>query len=203
MDNSNTNSESSTPKAMNNETRKPARRAKRNVMREQFAAWRAAGRPSPTRFPDEEIYTPKPFFFYGTLTDPSKLQEILLLPSPPVLKPARARTYKIMLWGQYPALVDALDSYVDGMTCVIETKQHVEMLKEYETEAYALESLRFEVDGERVSGKAFLWAESDRSALTEGTWSLEEWREDVEKEMASHFRPVEDFDQLRIPEDQR
>jgi hypothetical protein len=47
-----------------------------------------------------------------------------------------------------------------------------------------------------------MWAETDRSALREGTWSLEEWKKDVEKEMASHFKPVEDFDQLRISEDQ-
>lgn len=104
------NSESSTPKAMNNENQKPAPKAKRNVMRAQFQAWHAAGRP---QFPGQYSYTPEPFFFYGTLTDPSELQEILQLSNLPVLKPARVRSYKIMLWGQYPALVDGpLDSYV-------------------------------------------------------------------------------------------
>jgi hypothetical protein len=88
MDNSNTKRESSTPKAMNNENQKPAPKAKRNVMREQFQAWHAAGRPT---FPGQYNYTSKPFFFYGTLTDPSKLQGILLLPNPSVLKPARVR----------------------------------------------------------------------------------------------------------------
>lgn len=96
-----------------------------------------------------------------------------------------------MLWGQYPALVDGpLDSYVDGMTCVIETEQHLQMLKEYETKAYYLSGIRIEVDGKIVSGRAFIWAKDDLSALTEGTWSLEEWRKDVENEMASHFRPM-------------
>jgi gamma-glutamylcyclotransferase (GGCT)/AIG2-like uncharacterized protein YtfP len=133
-------------------------------------------------------------FFYGTLTDPLKLQGILLLPNPPVLKPARVRSYKIMLWGQYPALVDGpLDSYVDGMTCVIETKQHLQMLEEYETKAYCLSGIRIEVDGKIVSGSTFIWAKDDLSALTEGTWSLEEWKRNVEKEIASYFRPVDDF----------
>jgi hypothetical protein len=81
-----------------------------------------------------------------------------------------------MLWGQYPALVDGpLDSYVDGMTCVIETKQHLQMLEEYETKAYCLSGIRIEVDGKIVSGSTFIWAKDDLSALTEGTWSLEEW----------------------------
>jgi hypothetical protein len=49
---------------------------------------------------------PKPFFFYSTLTDPLLLQEVLQLSTPPILKPARVKSYKIMLWGQYPAMVD-------------------------------------------------------------------------------------------------
>jgi gamma-glutamylcyclotransferase (GGCT)/AIG2-like uncharacterized protein YtfP len=191
MDNSNTNSESSTPKAMKDENKEPAPIAKRNIMREHFQAWHAAGRPS--LFPaGHDVYIPKPFFFYGTLADSSKLQEVLQLPSLPVLKPARVRTYKIMLWGQYPALVDdgSLDSYVDGATCVIKTEQHLQMLEEYETKAYRVGGIRIEVDGGMVSGRTFLWAKSDTSELTEGTWSLEEWKRDVE---ASYFRPVDDF----------
>lgn len=133
-----------------------------------------------------------------------KLQEILQLPNPPALKPARVRSYKIMLWGQYPVLVDGpLDSYVNGMTCVIETEEHLQMLKEYETKAYCLSGIRIEVDRKVVSGRTFIWAENDLGALTEGTWSLEEWKRDVEEEMVSHFQPVDDFDQLRILENRR
>lgn len=109
-----------------------------------------------------------------------------------------------MLWGQYPVLVDGpLDSYVNGMTCVIETEEHLQMLKEYETKAYCLSGIRIEVDRKVVSGRTFIWAENDLGALTEGTWSLEEWKRDVEEEMVSHFQPVDDFDQLRILENRR
>jgi gamma-glutamylcyclotransferase (GGCT)/AIG2-like uncharacterized protein YtfP len=190
MDNSNTNSRSSTPEAMKDENQKPAPKAKRSIMREHFQAWHAIGRPS--LFPPSyDVYTPQPFFFYGTLAEPSKLQEILQLPSPPVFKPARVGNYKIMLWGQYPALVDdrSPDIYVDGMTCVIETEQHLQMLEKYETKAYRVDGIQIEIDGQRILGRTFLWATSDTCELTEGTWSLEEWKwkRDVEKEMASHF----------------
>ena len=40
-----------------------------------------------------------------------------------------------------------------------------------------------------MSGSTFIWGKDELGALTEGTWSLEEWREDLENEIASHFRP--------------
>lgn len=74
--------------------------------------------------PSQLAYEPKPFFFYDSLTDPLRLQEVLQLPAPPVLKAARVRSYKIMLWGKYPALVRGPhDSYVDGMAFVVENEQ--------------------------------------------------------------------------------
>jgi gamma-glutamylcyclotransferase (GGCT)/AIG2-like uncharacterized protein YtfP len=170
-------------------------------MAESFQAYHAAGSISRIhRY--KYVYEPKPFLFYGTLTDRLKLQEVLQLPSPPVLKPARTKTYSIMLWCQYPALVDGpMNSYVHGMTCVIGTEQQLKMLEEYETRAYKLRDIQIEIEGEIVSGRTFIWAKKDRSELAEGTWSLEEWRRGVEEEMASHFRPVEDFDQLKIKDD--
>lgn len=190
MDNFNKNrGSSSTQKVINDKTRKPEPKAKRNIMLEKFQAFQADVKPPPGQY----IYIPRPFFFYGSLTDPSKLQEVLQLPSPPLLKPAKVKSYKIMLWGQYPALVDGPnDSYVDGMAYVVETEQHLQMLKDYETEVYSLTGIRIEMGGKTVSGRTFEWAEDDLSALTEGTWSLEEWRKEVEEEMASHFRPVKD-----------
>jgi hypothetical protein len=137
-------------------------------------------------------YIPKPFFFYGSLTDPLRLQEILQLPAPPVLKPARVKSWKIMLWGQYPALADGPnDSYVDGMAYVIDTEQQQKMLEHYETDVYSVEGIRITVEGKEVPGRTFKWAD-DLTELTEGTWSLEEWEKGVEEEMASHFRPLED-----------
>jgi hypothetical protein len=91
MDNFNRGS-SSTQKVINEENGKPELKAKRNIMLEAF---QSGLKPQLGQY----AYIPKPFFFYGSLTDPSKLREVLQLPNPPLLKPARVKSYKIMLWG--------------------------------------------------------------------------------------------------------
>jgi hypothetical protein len=138
-------------------------------------------------------YVPKPFFFYGSLTDPLLLQEVLQISEPPVLTPAHVVAYKIMLWGQYPALVPqpSEKSIVDGMAYLIETEEQQKMPEHYETDAYRVVGTRITIDGKVVQGRTFEWA-GDKEELEEGTWSLEDWKKGVEEEMASHFRPVED-----------
>lgn len=50
--------------------------------------------------------TPKFYmFFYGTLMDPSTLQWVVELPSPPVLRPATVTGFAVKMWGVYPVLV--------------------------------------------------------------------------------------------------
>ncbi|OBT78515.1 hypothetical protein VF21_01043 [Pseudogymnoascus sp. 05NY08] len=187
---------SSAPKAVEGEQERPEhasnigkppskQKGRRNIMLEKFRADVEPSRPPYT-------YTPMPFFLYGSLTDPLRLQEILQLPALPVLKPASVQCYRIMLWGQYPALVHGpINNHVDGMAFVVETEEQEKMLKYYETDAYHIEGVRISVDGKLVSGRTFVWA-SDPAELVEGTWSLEEWKKDIEEEMASHFRPLED-----------
>ncbi|KAH8816967.1 hypothetical protein F5884DRAFT_853398 [Xylogone sp. PMI_703] len=120
-------------------------------------------------------YIPKHFFFYGSLMDPLRLQEVLQLPEPPVLKTAKVQSYKIKLWGQYPALVyGSPNNFVDGMAFYVETELQQEMLEYYETEVYSVEGIRILIDGKRVSGRTLMWA-GDAAELTDGAWSLEEW----------------------------
>jgi hypothetical protein len=47
-----------------------------------------------------------PYFFYGTLMDPSMLMEILELKEKPTLRPAKIGHYSCKRWGQYPALIN-------------------------------------------------------------------------------------------------
>jgi gamma-glutamylcyclotransferase (GGCT)/AIG2-like uncharacterized protein YtfP len=188
-------SPSAVKKAVNDENTNPGpssltdkspsdQKGKRNIMLEKF---QANVKPSLGQY----TYVPRPFFFYGSLMDPLRLQEVLQLPAPPVLKPARVQSSKIMLWGQYPALVDGpTNSYVDGMAYVVATEQQQKMLEHYETDVYSVEGIRITIEGEYVPGRTFMWAD-DPTELTEGTWSLEEWKNGVEEEMASHFRPLE------------
>ena len=144
----------------------------RNIILEKF---QADVKPSLGQY----AYIPKLFFFYGSLIDPLRLQDVLRLPVPPVLKPARVKSCKIMLWGQYPALVDGPNNnYVDGMAYLVETEQQQKMLEHYETDVYSVEGIRIMVEGKEVSGRTFMWAD-DLTELTEGIWSLEEWRNGV------------------------
>ena len=104
-------------------------------------------------------YEPALFFFYGTLTDPSQLQEVLQLPEPPVFKAAPVSSRKIMLRGQYPALVNgAPDDFVKGMAYSVETEEHEKMLEYYETDAYDVVGARILVGGEKVPGRTFQWS---------------------------------------------
>ncbi|OBT89331.1 hypothetical protein VE02_01441 [Pseudogymnoascus sp. 03VT05] len=169
----------SAPKAVEGEQERPEhasnigkppskQKGRRNIMLEKFRADVEPSRPPYT-------YTPMPFFFYGSLTDPLRLQEILQLPAPP-----------------YPALVHGpINNHVDGMAFVVETGEQEKMLKYYETDAYHIEGVRISVAGKLVFGRTFVWA-SDPAELVAGTWSLEEWKKDIDEEMASHFRPLED-----------
>ncbi|TAQ88340.1 hypothetical protein B7494_g3354 [Chlorociboria aeruginascens] len=97
-------------------------------------------------------YISKPFFFYGTLTDPLRLQDVLQLPTPRVLKPARVTSLKIMLWGQYPALVNGPhNSYVDGVAYLVETKEQQDMLEYCNTDIYNPEGVLITVEEEVVA----------------------------------------------------
>lgn len=83
------------------------------------------------------------------------------------------------------------NSYVDGMAYVVETEKQQKMLEHYETDVYSGEGIRITIEGKEVFGRTFMCAD-DPTELIEGTWSLEEWKNGVEEEMASHFRPLED-----------
>jgi hypothetical protein len=92
-----------------------------------------------------------------------------------------------MLWGQYPALVDGPnDSYVDGRAYVVETEQQQKVLEHYETGTYSIEGIRITAEGKEVSERTFMWAD-DLTELTEGTWSLKEWKKGVEEEWHRTF----------------
>lgn len=80
------------------------------------------------------------FFFYGSLQDASQLRLVCNLKSPPRLRPASIRGWRVMMWGPFPALVPgAPDDRVDGMVWRCETGRNVMDLCEYESRNYRLE----------------------------------------------------------------
>ncbi|KAL4804626.1 hypothetical protein BDV18DRAFT_142279 [Aspergillus unguis] len=119
-----------------------------------------------------------PYFFYGTLSDPGMLRDILDLDSKPKLRPASIVGYECKLWGQYPALVDAPYKTVHGYVYHVETQEQAQSLAEYETENYRAEPCRIMYtdvqDAPEVFGYTFKFVSNARY-LTEGSFDLGVW----------------------------
>lgn len=134
--------------------------------------------PSPSKGVDLFAAPTGLYFFYGTLTDPSMIREILELENEPELRPARVVGYKCKLWGQYPALLDARGSVVEGAVYHVETVEHGERLAAYETNNYKTHPCRISyTDGKEPSegiGYTFKFR-GDQKDLSEGTFDLRVW----------------------------
>ncbi|QKX58596.1 uncharacterized protein TRUGW13939_05721 [Talaromyces rugulosus] len=118
------------------------------------------------------------YFFYGTLSDPSMLRDILELQSEPELRPASVTGYACKLWGQYPALVDAQDLTVEGAVYHVQTVDHGKRLAAYETSSYHAQPCRIRYsDGKEPSqdfGYTFMFV-GDPDDLSEGEFGLKVW----------------------------
>jgi gamma-glutamylcyclotransferase (GGCT)/AIG2-like uncharacterized protein YtfP len=120
-----------------------------------------------------------PYFFYGTLSDPAFLSEVLNLSEKPTLRPAMLMGYTVKLWGPYPALVDGpTGATVEGMVYEVGSEKHGERLAEYETSAYTTAPCRIRfTDGEKpeeVSGTTFKYAGNPLD-IDEGQFDLKLW----------------------------
>lgn len=119
-----------------------------------------------------------PYFFYGSLADPALLRDVLGLDSAPELRPAYITGYTCKLWGQYPALVDAIDSEVEGAVYHVQTVEHGARLAEYETNNYRADPCRIRyTDGKEPTagfGYTFKFQGNPRD-LREGHFDLQVW----------------------------
>lgn len=103
------------------------------------------------------------YFFYGTLgqADLLKLQELLDLDFLPQLLPAQVEGGRLEMWGgKYKALIDEPpEASVPGWAYQVESLEHEETLRYYETENY--EVVRCTIilgNGERIGGLTFRFA---------------------------------------------
>ncbi|KAL4791916.1 hypothetical protein BDV19DRAFT_369638 [Aspergillus venezuelensis] len=134
-----------------------------------------------------------PYFFYGTLSDPAMLGDVLDLETEPQLRPATILGYECKLWGQYPALVDAPEKVVQGAVYHAETEQHAERLAGYETDNYRADPCRINyTDGSEPGddlGFAFKFV-GNVNDLNEGTFDLATWLRQVKRvvEDSSHIK---------------
>ncbi|KAF7117748.1 hypothetical protein CNMCM5793_006928 [Aspergillus hiratsukae] len=140
--------------------------------------------------PDDFEYLEKPlrfeetwFFFYGTLMDPKTLARVLSSKNLTELRPATIHGYKTMLWGKYPALVDASSQdMVRGVVCKIKSEEEVNRLEAYETHMYYRSGFIARLDDDsEIWGEMFIWG-GDPSHLREGSFNLQDWLRKQEQE---------------------
>ncbi|KAF2449884.1 hypothetical protein P171DRAFT_340349, partial [Karstenula rhodostoma CBS 690.94] len=105
--------------------------------------------------PHQDQY-PVSYFFYGTLAVPEKLRQVLELEDEPVLSPAEIRRGRKLRWGKYPALVDGAEgNVVRGWTYVVETREHEDRLRSYETNKYEVVRCEIWSGGSQIPGLTF------------------------------------------------
>ncbi|KAJ5106540.1 hypothetical protein N7456_003215 [Penicillium angulare] len=137
-----------------------------------------------------------PYFFYGSLLDPSMLTEILGLDRDevPELRPASLDGYECKMWGQYPALVkrsslnpESEDTgSVQGAVYTVTCVEHAEKLAAYETVNYRVVECEFRFtdmdmdmdmdgkDSEKGVGSVFLF-DGYGEDLSDGVFDLRIW----------------------------
>lgn len=103
------------------------------------------------------------FFFYGTLgyTDLLRLQELLDLDFLPEVQKAHIQRARLESWGgKYRALLDGpADATVEGIAYQVESAEHEETLRCYETENYeVVRCTIFLENGTRIGGLTFRFA---------------------------------------------
>lgn len=136
--------------------------------------------PNPPQYVDLFDAPTGPYFFHGTLTDPSMIREILELEIEPELRPARLSGYECKSWGQYPALFDAPGSVFEGAVDHVKTVEHGERLAAYETKNYQADPCRIHyTDGKEPSDdvRYTFKFKGHQKDLSEGTFDLGVWLE--------------------------
>ncbi|KXH31221.1 hypothetical protein CNYM01_04452 [Colletotrichum nymphaeae SA-01] len=100
--------------------------------------------------PTQDQY-PVWYFFYGTLADPTVLNNLLGIE--PVYRAAKVRGGRLATWGgKYKALVDESayeKSCVDGHAFLVTNKDQEDALQLYETDNYEVVRCVIELEGER------------------------------------------------------
>lgn len=115
---------------------------------------------------------PKWYFFYGTLTNPSQLTQVLRLDEPPPMYPAIVKSYTLASYKSYKVLLDVGTSadVVRGVAVQIHSEDEEKRLIHYETSVYRSKGVKiwFTAEGgeqsEGVIGRTFVFAGDPHSA---------------------------------------
>ncbi|KAK7742306.1 hypothetical protein SLS53_004450 [Cytospora paraplurivora] len=119
------------------------------------------------------------YFFYGSLMDPSYLQQVLGLPVRPVLRPAVLHGWHMKMWGELPALTDdGPGEPIQGLVFEVEGSEAKDRLTNHETVMFREQMCEVTLEGseETVAAKTFVWA-AGPSALKPGKFNLKVWQQ--------------------------
>ncbi|KAJ5095209.1 hypothetical protein N7532_007500 [Penicillium argentinense] len=115
-----------------------------------------------------------PYFFYGTLSDPTMLRDVLGLESEPQLRPATITGYECK----------GAKKVVYGDVYHVETKGQAERLASYETDHYRVDPCRINyTDGDEPEddfGYVFKFVSNVRD-LSDSTFDLGTWLKRVKR----------------------
>lgn len=145
--------------------------------------------------PQPYVYEPIYYFFYGTLTDPAVLKDVLGLDKEPpadALRKARIYGYALTSWGPYRALVEGTPGQVvEGRAYLVQSVEHEYRLARYETSAYALapcliyfgDEKKDQAEEESAYGRVFMYAGDEKAS--QGVFDQQSW----EMQMGSRLPP--------------
>ncbi|KAL9093521.1 MAG: hypothetical protein Q9165_003916 [Trypethelium subeluteriae] len=96
-------------------------------------------------YPRQDQY-PVWYFFYGTLAEPDRLVGLLGLEESPVLKSASVTGGTVKTWqGKYKTVVDG-PGKIQGWAYQVQTKDHEDALRRYETAHYEVVRCKIDID---------------------------------------------------------
>lgn len=119
-----------------------------------------------------------PYFFYGTLQNPSLLVKILGLNTGPDLRPALIEGFQYKMWGKYPALLadQGGGGRIEGVVFEVGSTGDAEKLAAYETSSYTVGSCVIHYLDGREPGEQTGWVfvfDGNWRDLREGFFQLE------------------------------
>jgi hypothetical protein len=104
---------------------------------------------------------PVQYFFYGTLSDPERLERLFGIPAAllPRLRPATLLDGRIQTWAsKYRAVVDRPGDRFDGFAFPVMSSEQEDALRVYEGDSYEVVAARIVLEGKEVIGRTFRFA---------------------------------------------
>ncbi|PLB42165.1 uncharacterized protein BDW47DRAFT_97975 [Aspergillus candidus] len=132
----------------------------------KFMAW--DGTIPPMVQQEDRPFREKWFFFYGPMTGPAVLKQLLNRSQMSALPHAMIFGHKILHWGDLPVAIQmGAENAVGGVVCKIVSQDELDWLEGYMTRIFQVDGCMAWLDNHsQVSGFVFVW-DGEMSLLSE------------------------------------